>query len=372
MNTGRNYRGLLLIFLAGILCWPLACLSPTEPEFRLEEGFYLAEGTIMAGEDSQSEIRIRESDFREIQLRLLPVADATVVSVRDDGRTVSWRLTDEDLGNYRPPEDFRAEAGETWHFEINLPDGTNIISDPETIPPVVPLTGITVRFTQNSTFDESRGRFIPRFEIFLDYDDPAGVENYYQWRYYHWEEIDVCASCNNAVWREGECIPQDRFIFRFDYLCDPPLCFQLNPGLEVRYGNDELSDGAQVRGLPIGGIEFDQFGLMMVYGEMLSITREAQAYGKVIEDLINANSGLNAPIPAPLNGNVRNANVAGRQALGYLGVASVSRASQLVERNVETGRPLAFDPIVRLESPFGPRAPCAGNNRSTTPPPGWP
>jgi hypothetical protein len=59
----------------------------------------------------------------------------------DDGRTVSWELVDPFIGNYRPPEDFRAEAGETWHFEINLPDGTNIIYDPETIPPPVPLNG---------------------------------------------------------------------------------------------------------------------------------------------------------------------------------------------------------------------------------------
>jgi hypothetical protein len=355
-----------------VLLWPLSCLSPNEPEFRLEEGFYLAEGTIFAGEDVISEIRIRRSDFREVQLRLLAVVDAAVVSIYDDGRTVSWELVDPFIGNYRPPEDFRAEAGETWHFEINLPDGTNIISDPETIPPPVPLTGITVRFVQNSTFDEARGRTIPRFEIFLDYDDPPGVPNYYQWRYFFWEEVDVCASCNNAIWRDGECIPQDRFIFRFDYLCDPPLCFQRNQGAEVRYGNDDLSDGSQVRGFPIGGIDFDDFGLMMVFGEMLSITREAQAYGKVIEDLVNANSGLNAPIPAPLNGNVRNANPEGLQALGYLGVASVSQASQLVERNIEVGNPLFFDPIIRLESPFGPRAPCEGDNRSTTPPPGWP
>ncbi|MEL6846665.1 MAG: DUF4249 family protein, partial [Bacteroidota bacterium] len=168
-------------------------MSPTEPEFRLEDGFYLAEGSIFAGEDVRSEIRIRRSDFREVQLQLEPVADATVISIRGDGRTVSWELVDPILGNYRPPEDFRAEVGEAWHFEINLPDGTNIISDPETIPPIVPLEGITIRFVQNSTFDESRGRFIPRFEVFLDYDDPEGEENFYQWRYYYWEEIDVCA-----------------------------------------------------------------------------------------------------------------------------------------------------------------------------------
>jgi hypothetical protein len=362
-------------FLWGVLLLlcPLACILPTEPEFRLDDGFYLAEGTIFAGEET-SEIRIRRSDFNDVQLALDPVLDARVLSVSAAGRSVNWQLIDSLLGNYQPPENFRAEVGETWHFEIELPDGTRIISDQETIPPAVPLTGIEVQFVQNSVFDESRGRFIPLFEIFLDYDDPEGEDNFYQWRYYHWEEIDVCASCNNAIWRDGECIPQDRFIFRYDYLCFPPLCYELTQGVEIRYGNDELSDGAQVRGLPVGAIEFDRFGLMMVFGELLSITREAQAYGKVIEDLVNANNGLNAPIPAPLNGNLRNVSNRGREALGYLGAASVSRVSELVERGPQTGNPLFFDPVIRLEDPDRgiPRAPCAGVNRSTSPPPGWP
>ncbi|MTB53954.1 DUF4249 domain-containing protein [Lewinella sp. W8] len=368
---GRSFKYLLILGAVAVLL-PISCLLPTEPEFRLDDGFYLAEGTIFAG-DETSEIRVRSSAFSSVQLRLEPVLDARVVSIREDGRTVSWTLADSLIGNYQPPEAFRAEVGETWHFEIDFPDGTKIVSDPETIPPQVPLTGMEVRFVQNSIFDESRNRFIPRFEIFLDYDDPAGEKNYYQWRYYHWEEIDVCASCNNAIWRNGECITQEFFIFRYDYLCFPPLCYELTQGVEIRFGDDELSDGAQVRGLPVGAIEFDRFGLMMVFGELLSITREAEAYGKVIEDLVNANNGLNAPIPAPLNGNLRNVNNQGREALGFLGAASVSRISELVERGPQTGNPLFFDPVIRLEDPLiAPRAPCAGVNRSPTPPPGWP
>jgi hypothetical protein len=156
-------------FLWGVLLLlcPLACILPTEPEFRLDDGFYLAEGTIFAGEET-SEIRIRRSDFNDVQLALDPVLDARVLSVSAAGRSVNWQLIDSLLGNYQPPENFRAEVGETWHFEIELPDGTRIISDQETIPPAVPLTGIEVQFVQNSVFDESRGRFIPRFEIFID------------------------------------------------------------------------------------------------------------------------------------------------------------------------------------------------------------
>ncbi|MEM9928531.1 MAG: hypothetical protein AAF840_01805, partial [Bacteroidota bacterium] len=59
--------------------------------------------------------------------------------------------------------------------------------------------------------------------------------------------------------------------------------------------------------------------------------------------------------------------------LGYLRAVSASSITGFVERTQETGFPLPFDPVIRLEDPLGRfRAPCDGPNRITSPPPGWP
>jgi hypothetical protein len=335
------------------------------------------EGRILAG--SKSEIRIQESNFREIALELQSIAEAEVVSIEASGSRVEWTLADPDKGNYRPPPSFSALAGQRWHFEVILADGTLIISDPETVPEPVTAANLDVRFVQESTFDEGRERFIPRFELFMDYDDPANQENYYAFDYTYWETTNICLTCINGSYNGEECIPHlaSSFPRSYDYSCGPPDCYTITPGLQARYSNDDFTNGGNVTGVPLGGIEFQAFGGLLVEGQLFSISREAYAYGKVIQDLTEGNSGLNATIPAALNGNVRNADPAGREVLGFVGAANFSSIRVYLERTVDTGTPLRLDPPPRYEPipPPGvpPRAPCdIPGVRTSVKPVGWP
>jgi len=364
-----------------LLLLPLAaCLEPTRPAFQIEDGFYLVEGRIIAG--TESEIRIRESNFREIALTLDGIAEATVTSVEDSGSRVDWEVVDPVKGSYRPPADFAAVAGQRWHFEIILPDGTMVLSEPETVPEPVAVNNLDIRFVQESIFDEGRRRFIPRFELYLDYDDPADQENYYAFDYIYWEKTGICITCINGRYdaASGECITrsgESPFFRGFDYACLPNDCYTITPGLETKYGDDEFTNGGNVTGVPLGGIEFQAYGGLLVEGQLISISREAYAYGKIIQDLTEGNSGLNATIPAALNGNVRNADAAGREVLGFIGAASFSSARAYLERTVDTGFPLQVDPPPRYEPvpPPGvpPRAPCdIPGERTSVKPAGWP
>lgn len=365
----------LLLFLLLPLT---SCLEPTRPAFQIEDGFYLIEGRILAG--ATSEIRIRESDFREIALELKTVAEAEVISVEDSGTRVEWVLTDPARGNYRPPSGFSALTGQRWHFEITLADGTLIVSDQETIPEPVAATNLDVRFVQESTFDEGRNRFIPRFELYLDYDDPTDQENYYAFDHTYWEKTGICITCVNGRYNGEECVTQggeSPFFRGYDYGCSPPDCYTINPGRQTRYGNDEFTNGGNVTGVPLGGIQFQAYGGLLVEGQILSISREAYAYGKVIQDLTEGNSGLNATIPSALNGNVRNADPEGREVLGFVGAASFSSARVYLERNADTGTPLRLDSPPNYEPipPPGvpPRAPCdIPGVRTSVKPVGWP
>lgn len=351
-----------------------SCLEPTTPEFRINEAFYLAEGNILAGEEG-SEIRISASQFSMAQLRFTGIADAEVISREEDGRSVSWLITDPEKGAYSPPTGFSAAPGESWFFEIALADGTRIVSEPETVPEVVPVNDINLIFEQNSIFDEGRNRFIPRFEIFIDYQDPAGEKNYYAYDFRYWEEVIICISCPLGFYNRIECVPDPSVNPRYDYYCDTDECYSITEGLATVYSADEFYDGNAVENILIGGVTFDNIGGLLVEAELRSISEAAYDYGKVIQDLITGSSGLNPTIPAALNGNVRNADPDGRTVLGYLGAAAPSRLRRYILRTYETGAPLAFDnnifppPIPPPGVP--PRAPCNIPGRTSERPEGW-
>jgi hypothetical protein len=343
------------------------------PDFALGDAFYLVEGSIIAN-GGDSEIRLQSSNFREVSLQFEPITDALVQSIETGGQSVVWSLFDAETGSYHPPADFRAEPGQTWYFEITFADGTQGISLPETIPEPVPLDSLTINFVQNSVFNTGLDRFIPRFELFVDFEDPANISNYYEWEVGFWEEIIICASCTQGIYRSGECITvDDRFIFRYDYPCDTPECYEYEELEQVLVSDDALSDGQSITGFPLGGIPFDRYGGLLAVARAVSLSSEAHEYATVISTLVNGQDGLNGTIPVALNGNVRNQDPDGILILGYLRGVSTTEVTAYFERTIDTGFPLPFDPIMRLEDPLGRlRAPCDDPNRITSPPPGWP
>ncbi|MEM9931176.1 MAG: DUF4249 domain-containing protein, partial [Bacteroidota bacterium] len=362
-----------LLVLGGLL----GCIEPTRPTFQIEDGFYLVEGRILAGE-AAGEIRIRASNFREVNLEFEAIANASVIAVEAGGTTVSWMQGFEE-GRYIPPPSTIVNPGETWHFEITLPDGTQVSSAPETIPEPITVNDLTIQFEQNSFFDDGLRRFVPRFELYLDFEDPADQKNFYAYDYRYWEEIVICARCENGRWRNGECVPNQsgNFIRRFDYLCDTDECFTIKEGNETLFGTDDFFNGNSINGFPLGGIVFEAYGGMLVEGIVYSITQEAFEYGEVIQDLVDGNTGLNPTIPAALVGNVKNEDTEGREVLGFISAASAASAKAFIDRTTETGSPLPFDNNIRLEPVpqpgVPPRAPCdIPGFRSSVRPVGWP
>ncbi|MBB4079266.1 hypothetical protein GGR28_001886 [Lewinella aquimaris] len=367
-----------LIFLLFLLL--VGCTEPTEPRFQIEASFYLVEGKI-ADVEGSSEVNVRRSDFGSLQLEFESVPDADVVAVNGAGARVQWQLVDSVAGKYQPPADFAGRTGEAWFLEVNTADGTSIYSDPETVPPPVALTDFEIVFDQEASYDVGRERFIPAFKLLVDFQDPADRTDYYQWDYAYWEKIDVCASCyGGQVWREGSCREVgsgSRYVQRYDYYCDAlGGCYRQTVGNEFQYGQDEFFAGQAVVDRPIGQIEFIDYGGLLVEAVQYTITQEAYAYGKVISDLLTGSSGLNATIPATLDGNVRNADPEGVQVLGYVGTAGVSSMRRFITRSETTGTPLPADRQIRPEPSVGafipPRAYCSGDGKTPEKPRGWP
>ena len=372
--TKRLHLGTLLLSLL-----LTACIEPTTPDFQLEGPFYLVEGDI-ADRVGLSEVRVRQSNFRTVQLEFEDVAGATVVAEERAGSQVQWQASEADPGRYLPPTDFRARAGEEWSLRVTFPDGTEAVSTPEVVPPQSQVQDVRLRFDQEGRFEEARGRFVPVFRVLLDSSDPAGEQNYYQWDYRYWELETVCATCIGGRYRDGVCIPDnviDRNKQDFDYLCEgEDGCYREVAGGRFLFASDQAFDGGQLMGNEIGNIVFTQFGGLLVEGIQYGLTADAFAYGRTVNNLVEGNSGLNATIPAALNGNLTNVDPTGPDVLGYVRAVSVASDRQYIFRDADTGEPVGRDRPINLEPIVGafvpPMAPCTGSGRTPVRPAGWP
>ena len=359
----------------------VGCIEPTEPDFQLEDPFYLVEGQI-ADREGFSELRIRRSNFREVQLTFEEVSDAIVVSEEETtGQQVRWLAEEGEPGRYRPPATFAAAPGEKWSLHADITGEVVAVSLPEDVPGPTRIDTLIVEFAPQGEFNEDLNRFLPVFRLQLDFTDPGQAANFYEWDYRYWEATQVCASCNCGVYRNVKCQPIgfcNGTSTYYDYACEDPNrgCYQEFRNPAFTYSTDEFFNGGEVKNFAIGFIPFTNYGGMLVEAIQYGLSPEAYAYGKVISDLVAGNSGLNATIPAALNGNVRNINPDGLEILGNVRVVSVATHRVYYDRTVSLGIPdparrrINYEPIVGTFVP--PRAPCRGNGKTPVKPEGWP
>jgi len=363
------FRAFLLL-TAGLLL--TTCTDPVVPVYQFETGFLLLEGRI-TDTPGYSEVRLSRSEFLFDNYTLSPEMGATVSSVSNDGEEVRW----EQVGGtsaFRAPEGWAAESNKSYSLRVLTSQGEVIESEAERTPTNVSIQNARVTFDQESYFSTGRDRFIPAFTLLVDVDDPAGEDNFYQYRYTTFEMIDVCASCERARWRDGVCIagPDTRFVSRWDYLCDAP-CWVFSNSRDLNILSDEFSQGQRIENIPAGRFDYARPGGLLFDVQQYSTSAAAFAFNSTLKELSDGSGGLNAPLPAALVGNLTDVSENETPVLGFVGVSSVSAERVYINRESFGGTSLPFDSQIRLEPvmPSPPVAPCEGTSRTRNEPNGW-
>lgn len=355
---------LLLVFLG-------SCADPVEPVYRYETGFLLLEGRI-SDVENYSEIRLSRNELSFGFYTLTQVDGAIVSCIDNNGEEVFWEQVAE-TNRYRAPAGWAARAGKQYFLRTVTPEGEVIESTPEAVPTKVPMLNPRVKFEQEAYFSTPRNRFIPAFRMLMDLEDPGDEDNFYQFGFSAWETIEVCASCERARWRDGNCLMSSdtRFVRRWDYECDVDCWITAQS-----QGNNILSDafvnGNSVENIEVGRFDFRRVGGLLLVLEHYNVSRESYEFGKVLEDISEGSGGLNAPLPAGLVGNLTDVSENKTSVLGFIGVAAVDIERIYFDRDTVQGTPLPFDDSIIREPCMPPRAPCAGGNRTPERPVGWP
>lgn len=366
----RFFRIVTFLSLLLILA---TCTDPVEPVFRFETGFLLVEGRIV-DQPGLSAIRLSRNEILFDNYTLVPIPGATVSCIDNDGQEVNWEQVGS-TSQYRAPEGWAAEAGRSYSLRVVTPQGEVIESIAERVPTNVPVADARIKFEQEAYFSTGRNRFIPAFTLLVDLDDPADEANFYQHTFSTIEDIDVCASCERARWRNGVCIegPDTRFVNRWDYLCDAPCWFSAQ-GSGSTLLSDAFSNGRRIEDIEAGRVDFIRPGGLLFLVEQYNVSAAAYDYGLVLKDLAEGSGGLNAPLPSALVGNLTDVSENGTSVLGFVGVAAANIERVYIDRDTVIGQSLPYDGEIRLEPviPSPPVAPCEGGTRTRVRPAGWP
>mgnify|MGYP003669841594 CR=1 FL=1 len=367
-------------FLFAFFLIPLvSCTDPVSPEFELKEGLVFVE-SFASTEPSSSFVSISESayEFGVYGIRFLSGATVSFENI-GTGQTIS--LT-ENVNTYQPPEDFVVQPGESWKLNIQLANGKRIESSPETVLEPVPLKSLELRYDPELAFkDNLGGKFVPGHEISVNFDDPVDGQNYYYWSYRAFENLVFCEKCIEGVFRNGKCqsvTNNSRRKSYYDYVCDVD-CWQIRFPESIAIFNDQFSNGKSMTGLPIGDVLLYNKENVLIEVQQFSLSSSAYDYYKILKDIVDDNSGLNAPPPAALIGNLTSLDDGDDFIFGRFTAAASSTATIFVDRSeIEESAIERKDPIVQeaygdpLPDPITTEAPCSQTKyRTAIRPNGW-
>ncbi|MER3376335.1 MAG: DUF4249 domain-containing protein [Allomuricauda sp.] len=353
----------------------LGCTDPVEPEYSYVEGLMYIDAQISTSVGtSYAKIYESNTDFRLYRNIFQP--GATVVFRNVDTNGAITLSEGEDV--YVPPEDFRATNGETWQLEITLEDGRQYRSQPETVNAPIPFQAINAEYRKELLYREDVEEFVPGHSITISLNDPAETANHYLWGYRSFERPRFCQVCYNSVFRNGECVSSETFNDPYyTYGCETSDCFQIRYHEKIELLSDEFVDGLTVNNLEVAQVPLYTNADILVEVQQFSISPNAYEYYKVLKDIVDNNSGFNAPPPAALIGNLVSLNSDDEFVLGRFTAVASSTQSIFIARGAIVESPI--EPILpaNYEMVSGPgsattTAPCTESRyRTAMEPDGW-
>ena len=346
----------------------VSCIDPVAPEFDFFDGQIYVEAFAASAPGSSYVIINRSTtEFGFYRNVFEAGAEVSFRNVEtDDVVVLEERATD-----YIAPSDFVVSVGETWELNIRLIDGKQLKSEPEQVVAPVAIANLSVAYNPELKYDDSFKRFVPGHQVRVSFDDPIGLENFYYWRFKSYEKLIICQYCPFGKYRNGQCASGSE---EFSYACETD-CWRIRYNEKIELFSDKLTNGTTIANLPIADIVLYSNKDILVRIEQLSLSPKAFAYYKTLKNLVDDNSGLNAPPPAALVGNMFSVDNNEEFVLGRFTTSATSTFAVTIDRSSIEERPMEEQPPFKFESGLGVvvvTAPChEGRFRTGLRPEGW-
>jgi len=333
-------KSLLLLFTCFV-----SCIDPVSPEFEFSKDLVFIEAFASTIKGS-SFVTVNESvlDSRGRYSNVF-INDAQVTFKNSQTNEIIPLLMEREM--YFPPIDFVVSVGDSWELNVVFSDGREYQSLPETVLEPVEISALKATYNPVLLFRDDFQYYVPGHSVSVNFDEPAGQENYYYWRMRSYEKINYCEKCHEGIFRDGICVENPLGSNRkkyYDYFCESD-CWQIRHSESIQIFDDQFSNGKRINELPLADVLLYSKKDILVEVQQFSLSSFAHDYYKILKDIIDNSSGFNAPPPAALLGNLFNPNNSDEFVLGRFTAASATAKTIFIERGEITENQLDQRPI---------------------------
>ncbi|MFN8344433.1 MAG: DUF4249 domain-containing protein [Spirosomataceae bacterium] len=300
------------------------CVTNFDPKITENTPKLVIDGLI-TDQPGPYKIRLQYSYPYTNQNSVNTIGGATVVITDDLGATE--KLIDRGQGLYETSATgIRGKVGREYRITIKTPNGKTFESEPELLKPVAEFGKFYTEYQETNT-STMRGQF----NMFIDVKDPDSPDDFYRWKWTHYEELNYClqtvttSAIGVVIATRNKC-------------CEPCWKIEACNGCII-LANDRLTNGKTITKIPLGKIPYDDITGYFVLFEQSSLTEEAYRFWKGVDSQINNSGGIFDLPAATVIGNVSCTSHPEEQVLGYFGASSVVYKSLYVPRNTVTSRP---------------------------------
>ncbi|MAD30212.1 MAG: DUF4249 family protein [Flavobacteriaceae bacterium] len=325
-----------------------SCIDPVTPYFDFKEDLIII-NAIATNVPGATNITVEKTFIEFGDYKSKPIKGCSIYLINSDTKErISFR---ENQDIYYVSDVFRITPGSRWEVEVILPDGEIYRSTSEKAPEKVSIENIYSEFNPEMAYDEVFGGYIPGDVIKIDFQDPVDQKNFYLFQYRAYQEEMYCRICDESILRDGNCLeePNNPFLLNkyFTYICDE-RCWKITYNDEIIVFDDEFTNGKSISKLLVGRVPYETKQNILVEVINLNISENAYNYYKAIKDLVDNNSGLNAPLPTALVGNFNGITNPESNVLGRFTAGSSEIKSVFIPRKQRTVRTLGN---IKLPSP---------------------
>ncbi len=244
-----------------------------------------------------------------------PIPDAQAYLRDSDGHV--WTYEHVEREKYQlPAGTITGEVGKSYTIEVQLPDGTTYLSEPETMQPVPPINSVYYDFAEES-FLSPTGVAISDWFIRIYIDAPVPAED--EGPFLRWEMNNVYQLTELTV----------------NVVDSPRVCYltEIMDGQEIRMFNAEQTPLTRLQGQLTGKKKLgDTFFEKQFYNVFQhSMTRRAARYYEQLQLVSNPSGNIFDAPPAAVKGNIYRAGNELVPALGYFEANAVDTARTFTE-----------------------------------------
>jgi Domain of unknown function (DUF4249) len=323
-----------------------SCITEIRDFEQIDSNSFLTVEAILSNQSGPHKVLISTSSPSiTVNFDNTPIKRAIVYLTDDkNGRENLTEIID---GTYLTSANFKGIVGNTYILHINLPNGKNYQSKPEVLLASPLIDKIESKFVVKTNYPLTDSRSVG-YDVTLNFKDSPTPNQYYQWKWTHYERTVYCAICANGFdFDKGKCaiiLNNQGSNVLINYQCSE-TCFDIDFSSTYNILSDNLLNGQQITNYPIARVPYNNRSLYYLKIEQRAISEKLFKYFRSIKDATqNSGTLFDTPFETQFSPNIYSLSNANERIIGAFEVFGSQEKIIYVDRLIGSDK---FLPVRR-------------------------